>query len=130
MITVLIVEDDQTQVRTFRRQLNDHVRLLICDSWQQGQRLFDEYRDSIDIIFLDGLVLHGETTEKLLKYIRESEPVYRGTIVSISASYSLKVKMGPLEKGAKEDHLPRCDYHIPKSQVYGFVVGVLSKRNP
>lgn len=128
-ITVLIVEDSQTQVRTFRRQLDNHVKLLICDSWQQGQRLFDEYRNAINIIFLDGTVLRGETTELLLKHIRESEPTYKGIVVSITASHDLKDKMAPLEEGSLPDTRPRCDRHIPKTQVYGFVVGYLSNNS-
>jgi two-component system, OmpR family, response regulator CiaR len=116
-LKILIVEDEASIVRGVIRRLKNHFDILAASDVKTAWRLFDEHQSSespIEIILLDGLLI-GENTLELLRHFRESG--FNGKIISITGNSSMHGSMFPADPDR-----PRCDDHIPKSQIVNYLL--------
>ena len=90
--TVLIVEDDETLQRIYRRTIGTRLKIVFASTVEEGKRMFLEHRRDLVAVILDGIVplSHGDirpygsppTTLDLARSIRS---MFTGPILAVSS---------------------------------------------
>lgn len=123
----LLVEDDELIVRTVLRTVRQYATVITADTVEGAWRAFWQHKNLLQIIFLDGILIDGNTLE-LLRRIRQAK--FQGEIVSITSNSQIRDSMVPLVSCPKGVNASShgCDTHITKSEIVSHIIAHLNRR--